>query len=621
MADDGDPPLPSRSKKASSWFSEKIFACCCVGFLNPNGSGSKEYYELLGVKKSASLAEIKKSYKKLSLAFHPDKLRQRGETLTDEMQEKFRKIKQAYEVLGDADRRRTYDTLGINGLLLQEDPSQLMNPTKMQEILNKADKRAYCVVASTFALVLGYVFLFPTLFALEVDGDISLSFALVFTPLWIVYSLVFITMLLSVARGKNERPPDLEDDQPWEDDDPLFLRKFVLGAFSLFVGFQILVVAKLDGGLDGTDGEAGPPWALVLVPYYLFECAQMYGEKWSRDEALEAARKSGEAADAKAAAAEHDEEANPMDGMGFDERNEAEAKRREAAVAWHQGVYFAFRLVQVLLIALHSDGVFEGESSSSGSVWWWLVLLPTMLYVALACCRCTSERGKGRAEAGAAAQMREEPLPPEATFKDVATKAFEENLKEQRAEHHGALSSQICFSCCCLALYLLLFGFYITEESSQRFSFFYFYLPYGILFGCPLLCVCCLAGLQEVGCIPEDLGDDLEGKGGGEDEDKEEGGLSLDNEEEALEKALKESLLSSQVASSEVGNGGGGGLGVSAQSANNANPVFTPDDGVSVAGPERPSLDVDREGSPASKEPELPAALEPEPEEDIGDID
>ena len=35
-----------------------------------------------------------------SLTFHPDKLRQRGETLTDEMQEKFRKIKQAYEVGG-----------------------------------------------------------------------------------------------------------------------------------------------------------------------------------------------------------------------------------------------------------------------------------------------------------------------------------------------------------------------------------------------------------------------------------------------------------------------------------------------------------------------------------------
>jgi curved DNA-binding protein len=81
---------------------------------------SKEYYKTLGISRHAKPAEIKKAYKKLSLAYHPDKLRQRGETLTEEMQEKFRGIKQAYEVLSDPEKRKLYDTLGVNGILLRE---------------------------------------------------------------------------------------------------------------------------------------------------------------------------------------------------------------------------------------------------------------------------------------------------------------------------------------------------------------------------------------------------------------------------------------------------------------------------------------------------------------------
>jgi len=180
MSDDestrGRPGRRGKTRRGmSTWVQESAFACCCVGFLNPRGEGSKAYYALLGLPKSATLADIKKAYKKLSLAHHPDKLAQRGQTLTEEMQEEFRKIKQAYEVLSDPPRRRTYDRFGENGLLLMEDgPGAILgSPAKMQEVLRAADSRAHCVVLSVFLLVLSYIIAVPLLFGLRVDGDLG----------------------------------------------------------------------------------------------------------------------------------------------------------------------------------------------------------------------------------------------------------------------------------------------------------------------------------------------------------------------------------------------------------------------------------------------------------------
>ena len=78
--------------------------------------------------------------------FHPDKLAQRGETLTDEMREKFRKIKRAHEVLSDPERRKIYDSLGIHGIDLKEEPESFMRDPSKVEILNEADWRATLIV-------------------------------------------------------------------------------------------------------------------------------------------------------------------------------------------------------------------------------------------------------------------------------------------------------------------------------------------------------------------------------------------------------------------------------------------------------------------------------------------
>ncbi len=76
----------------------------------------RDYYEVLGVNKNASEAEIKKAYRRLAMKYHPD--RNTGDT-AKEAEQKFKEAKEAYEVLTDAQKRATYDQFGHAGV----DPS------------------------------------------------------------------------------------------------------------------------------------------------------------------------------------------------------------------------------------------------------------------------------------------------------------------------------------------------------------------------------------------------------------------------------------------------------------------------------------------------------------------
>ncbi len=71
----------------------------------------RDYYEVLGVSKSASADEIKKAYRKLAIQFHPDK-----NPDNPEAEDKFKEAAEAYEVLSNADKKARYDQFGHQGL-------------------------------------------------------------------------------------------------------------------------------------------------------------------------------------------------------------------------------------------------------------------------------------------------------------------------------------------------------------------------------------------------------------------------------------------------------------------------------------------------------------------------
>jgi molecular chaperone DnaJ len=71
----------------------------------------RDYYEVLGVSKSASADEIKKAYRRLAMKHHPD--RNKDDAASES---KFKEVKEAYEVLRDSDKRAAYDRFGHDGL-------------------------------------------------------------------------------------------------------------------------------------------------------------------------------------------------------------------------------------------------------------------------------------------------------------------------------------------------------------------------------------------------------------------------------------------------------------------------------------------------------------------------
>jgi len=116
-----------------------------------------------------------------------------------------------------------------------------------------------------------------------------------------------------------------------------------------------------------------------------------------------------------------------------------------------------------------------------------------MVYVTLLCCLCTDNKVSATNERIEFADILEADLPAEPSIRSIAETEHKKAMSTSKIHFYETMGATIFSSCCCWTFYVLMLGFFLTEND---FSFFWFYFPWLVLFGVPCICILCVAICQ-----------------------------------------------------------------------------------------------------------------------------
>ena len=94
-------------------------------------AGKRDYYEVLGVDRSASQDDIKKAFRKLAFKYHPDRNK------SPDAEDKFKEISEAYAVLSDSEKKQQYDMFGHAGISGRYSTEDIFNATRFRDIFSE----------------------------------------------------------------------------------------------------------------------------------------------------------------------------------------------------------------------------------------------------------------------------------------------------------------------------------------------------------------------------------------------------------------------------------------------------------------------------------------------------
>eukprot|EP00985_Skeletonema_marinoi_P007326 scaffold3207_cov165-Skeletonema_marinoi.AAC.6 len=194
---------------------------------------------------------------------HPDKLAQKGKSVTAEDRDRFTRMRNAYEVLSDPRRRETYDAIGERGMKWMEDPLSI-DPQELAHNFATSSILDRSKIFAIFLAIYVALFLLPILICLMADGTFGgAKWVAVLTPLWIwdVFILFYHTRVIMM--GPIKRPEHIPEEE-WVDPLPMKKRVSALVRFVFLVLFQVLLALKMDAIIAF-------PWWAVFIPLYFWE--------------------------------------------------------------------------------------------------------------------------------------------------------------------------------------------------------------------------------------------------------------------------------------------------------------------------------------------------------------
>lgn len=481
-----------------------FFLCCCKSFLGagetPEGG---DFYLLLGLERDASADEIKRAYKRQSLQMHPDKLAQRGKTVTEEDQAKFTRMKEAYEVLSDQHKRETYDAIGERGMKWIEEPFS-MDP---QELAHNFATSSILDRSKIFAIFVGIavaVLLLPTLVCLHTDGTFgeTASWFATLTPLWMWDCFILFYHSRVIMMGPIARPEHIPPED-WVDPLPMKKRVFSLARFALVVLFELLVAFKLDGVMKVN-------WSIVFIPLYIWEATTLY-KKWPLARMRIVTVEDLETALGKPftefTAAEKELIGKRYSVVPSTTSPDFEAAQKLKARARHDMIKSGFRVAFVVLLLIQIDGYADWN--------WWLVFMPFWVMTFLICYAnyqafaevqqvaaakdpslfgLKTENGETTGTTSYGAMGSDGEAPQEAP---TAAPAPPSNLSDEEREELKAQvmasGSRLCNKCCSQGFLLILMFLFVGKLQGAGFSSLWIISPF-------LAAVCILNCIKSACC-------------------------------------------------------------------------------------------------------------------------
>lgn len=430
---------------------------------------------------------------------HPDKLAQRGQTVTEADQAKFTRMKEAYEVLADPHKRETYDAVGERGMKWIDEPFSI-DPQDVAHNFATSSTLDRAKIFSIFVFVAVAVLLLPMLICLHEDGAFGedASWFATLTPLWLWDVFILLYHIRVIMMGPIARPEHIPPEE-WVDPLPMKKRIFSLLRFVLIVAFEVLLAIKLDGILD-------IPWALIFIPLYVWELTTLY-KKWPLARMRIVTVEDLEAALGKPFAefspAEKDLIAKRYSVVPSVFSPEFDAAQKLKTRARHDIIKSIFRVAFVLLLLCQLD---------RDTSWnWWLVFTPFWIMTLLIC----YANYQSFAEVQQAA-MKKDPSLFGLKATDVeqggtaygamgndgtggAPPQISEEEREELKAQMMASSSRLCSKCCSQGFLLVVVILFVAKLNGGNFSSIWIISPFLFVAGIILLCLgCAIFGVTEV---------------------------------------------------------------------------------------------------------------------------